>query len=237
MPIHAEDWPYSELPLSETLWRYMDYWKFEALLKHSALYFSRPDQFEDPFEGRFSPGNSTKMSASDAAFYAAYKIQPFTKELEASQEIMRQVVFISCWHRAKTESREMWQAYTSCPDSIVVTTSAKALYRFVRGKIVKSPVKYHNDAFPRTEFGHTTLFFYKPSGYRFEQEFRMLLTPGEDEAVRQDELGRQVTVSVKKIIHRVITHPKASIELKMKVDKLMGQYLKRIRREDSRLLP
>jgi hypothetical protein len=237
VPVHAEDWPYSEIPFSETLWRYMDFWKFEHLLKHSALYFSRPDRFKDPFEGRLSPSNSAKMSASDAAFCAAYKIQPFTKELEASQEIMRQVVFISCWQRAKIEKREMWEAYTSGPDSIVATTSAKALYRFVRGKIVKSPVKYHSDAFPRTEFGHTTLFYYKPDCYRFEREFRMLLTTGEDEGVRLNEFGRHVPVSLKKIVHRVITHPKSSNELKIKDDEMLKENLKHIQRENSVLLP
>jgi hypothetical protein len=215
----------------------MDFWKFEDMLTRSALYFSRPDQFKDPFEGRFSLGNATTMSASDAAFYAAYQIEPFNKQLEGSQEIMRRVLFISCWQRGRKESREMWNAYTSGPESVVIITSAKALYRFVAGQIVKSPVKYHGDSFPRTEFDHTTLFFYKPALYRFEREFRMLLMPGEHESIRGDELGRHVPIRSKKIIRRVITHPKASKEFKMKVDHLLDQFLRCRRREDSTLLP
>jgi hypothetical protein len=237
VPIDPQDWPYRELPPFEILWRYMDFWKLEDMLTRSALYFSRPDQFKDPFEGRFSLGNATTMSASDAAFYAAYRMEPLNKQLEAGQEIMRRVVFISCWQRGSKESREMWDAYTSGPESVVISTSAKALYLFVDGQIVKSPVKYHGDSFPRTEFDHTTLFFYKPALYRFEHEFRMLLTPGEHESIRGDEVGRRVPIRLKKIVRRVITHPKASEEFKVKVDHLLEQFLRRIKREDSALLP
>jgi len=237
VPIHPEDWPYGKLRVSEQLWRYMDFRKFEDLSQNSALYFSRPDKFKDPFEGRFSPGNSTKMSASDAAFHAAYGIAPVGKELEASQEIMRQCVFISCWQRNKAESREMWEAYTSGSESVAISTSAKALYTFIPTQIVKSPVKYHADDFPRTEFSHTAIFFYKPKSYSFEREFRMLLTPGEQESISLDEVGRRVPMNLKKIVRRVVTHPKASKEFKLKVDAVMKQYLKHLRREDSTLLP
>jgi len=215
----------------------MDFWKFEDLCRSSALYFSRPDKFTDPFEGRFSPGNSTKMSASDAAFHAAYRIAPLGKELEASQEIMRQCVFISCWQRSTTESREMWEAYTSGADSVAVTTSAKALYTFVPERIMKSPVKYHADDFPRTEFSHTAIFFYKPKCYSFEREFRLMVVPGEQESISLNEVGRRVAVKLKKIVHRVITHPAASAEFKSKVDLVLRQALKHLRREDSILLP
>jgi hypothetical protein len=241
VPIDTGDWPYSELPPSEILWRYTDIWKFEDLLARSALYFSRPDKFKDPFEGRFSPANSAKMSPSDAAFYAAYRITlSANKEREAAQEATRHFVFISCWQREEKESLEMWNAYTSGPESVVIATSAKALYRFVPGRIVKSPVKYHRDDFPRTEFGPTALFFYKPLRYSFEHEFRMLLTAGDNESVSWDDpadFGRHVPITLKKIVHRVITHPRASNEFKAKVDELMRKHLKHREREDSALLP
>ncbi len=230
VPVSPEDWPYGEIRHSETLWRYMDFWKFKDLLETSALYFARSDQFRDPFEGRLSPGNATQMSASDRAFYSAYPIESSAKELEVSREIMRQVVFICCWHRNTKESRQMWQAYTAGPESLVVTTSAKALYRFLPEHIKKSPVKYHALNFPRTEFGHTTLFYYKPAAYRFEREFRLMLAPAEDESTKPAELGRHISISLKKIIHRVFTHPRASEELKMKVEASMQEHQTKRRR-------
>jgi hypothetical protein len=73
-PIHQEDWPFVPVPDNEILWRYMNLEKFRHLLEKSALYFARPDTFGDPFERRLSTGNLTRMSASEEAFRALYKI-------------------------------------------------------------------------------------------------------------------------------------------------------------------
>jgi len=100
----------------------MDVWKFDDMLAKSALYFARQDRFVDPFEGRFSDGNSTELSPSDGAFFEANPVSRSLAEAKAQHEIHRQCVFISCWHRNTKEAREMWEAYTSGPDSVVLVT-------------------------------------------------------------------------------------------------------------------
>lgn len=240
VPIYPEDWPYSDISPSEILWRYMDFWKFEDLLTKSALYFSRADLLPgDPLEGRFSPANKSVVSRSDDAFYAAYPISRTLEQAEAQHEVHRHCVFVLCWHRNTKESRKMWNAYTSTTQSIVITSSAKALNRFIPEEIEKSPVKYHNEDFPRTEFNYNTIYFYKPLKYSFENEFRLLRSIGKNESVSFDDpkdFKRYVPISLKAIVHRVITHPNASKDFKLKVDELIGKYLKSIKRENSHLL-
>ncbi len=83
-------------------------------------------------------------------------------------------------------------------------------------------------------------FFYKPRRYSFEREFRMLLTPGENEIISCDDpadFGRHVPVRLKKVIGRVITHRRASDGFKVKVEGLLHTYMKSVSREDSTLLP
>ena len=73
----------------------------------------------------------------------------------------------------------------------------------------------------------------------FEKEFRMLRNLGEGDSVLYDnpsDYGRYVRFTPKKVIHRVVTHPRATEALRGKVDALMGDYLKAIRREDSSLV-
>lgn len=238
--IYPEDWSGSDIADSEILWRYLDFRKFDDLLKKSALYFARCDRFTDPFEGRFSPANSTGMSASQKALLEAYPILWSYKRAEASQEIHRQCVFVSCWHRARRESRAMWEAYTSKPESVVITTSPKALRCFLPDKILKSTVKYQSLDLPRTEFSGSSLFLYKPPEYRFENEFRLLRFLSEGESVDENnpaDYGRYVPVNLKKIIHRIITHPRATASFKAEIDNLMHQHVRHIRRENSALLP
>ncbi len=132
----------------------------------------------------------------------------------------------------------MWQAYTSSSDSVVIATSAKALRRFLPEELMKYAVKYAPLDFPRTEFSHNALFYYKPSGYGFEREYRVLRSPHEDEVFyvdKPEDEFRRIPIRTKKIIHRVITHPNAAWETKLKVEELVRTYLPCRRREDSGL--
>lgn len=132
----------------------------------------------------------------------------------------------------------MWNAYTKSTDSVVITTSVRAMRLFLPQNFMKYAVKYAPLDFPRTEFSHNSLFFYKPEEYRFEREFRILRSPGEDEVFYPDtdeDQFRRVAITLKKIVHRVITHPVATFATKERVERLMREYLPARRRENSAL--
>ena len=42
----------TQVPQSRQIVKYMEYWKFENLIRESALYFRRIDHFNDTFEGK-----------------------------------------------------------------------------------------------------------------------------------------------------------------------------------------
>jgi hypothetical protein len=234
--INPRDWPYKILPNEEILWRYMDFWKIEHMLKTSTLFFARQDLLEDPFEGRFSEGNVNQFSVSDTALHEAYQFKRSFAEAKEQHELHRRCVFVSCWHRNTREDPQMWRAYTSGIESVVVTTSAKALYSLLPAEVMKSPVMYHRSDFARSEYSWDTLSFYKPAAYSFEREFRMLRSLGESESVcfnKPSDCGRSVPVVLKKVIHRLITHPNAGRTFKEKLDAMVAKYLPRIVRQDS----
>jgi len=234
--IFEEDWPFVEVPENEILWRYMELWKFEDFLKTSTLYMARPDTFLDQLEGRFSEGNKTRKSRSDEAFHDLYNIQE--GDSKSYVETHRTIVFISCWHRGSKESLRMWREYTDSPQSAVVVSSVKAMRRFLPQKLMAFGVKYHPNDFPRTEFSHNSLFFYKTSDYAYEREFRILRSPLETEVFHSenpDDKFRRVPVNLKKIVHRVISHPNATRETKNRIDDLLKKYLPKLTRENSAL--
>jgi len=220
----------------------MDFWKFEDLIRSSTLYFPRADKLKDPFgeedmfEGRPSPGNAQRRSKSDEAFNQLYRIDD--RGTADYPEVHRTVVVISCWHRDTRETFEMWRLYTKSADSVVITSSGRALRKFLPQELMKHGVSYKPPDFPRTQFTHNSLFFYKPDRYRFEREFRVLRSPNEDESFYRDDPKdwfRRVPIKPKKIIHRIITHPDAGRETKLKVEELLRTYLPCRRREDSGL--
>jgi hypothetical protein len=103
---------------------------------------------------------------------------------------------------------------------------------------MKFAVKYMPSEFPRTEFSHNALFYYKPSSYSIEREYRLLRSPDEDEVFYPDtpqDSFRRVSIEAQKIIHRIITHPYATRQTKFAIDEFLQQYLPSRRRQDSAL--
>jgi hypothetical protein len=226
-PIFTEDWPYRHVDHTETLWRYLDFQKFEDLLVRSALYFSRPDRFKDPFEGRFTKGNEIRPSESDFAFRHLYRFQEDQRAALDYHETHRMVVFISCWHRNTHDTLTMWDAYTESSDSVVVSTTVGALRAHLPPTIMQHGVTYKPINEPRTEFSHNSLFFYKPSEYSFEREYRLLRSPAENESFapsQEADTFRLIPIPVRKVIHRIVIHPAASIRTQRNTHLLLRDY-------------
>ena len=214
VPIYKKDWPLKVAPPSQIVWRYMDLWKFEAMARTSSLYFRRADKLPDRGEGRLSVKAVRGTSDSEKEFAAAYKIAQDYEAHVSAHEITRGCMFVNCWNLAGREDARMWREYTTSPESVVVTSSVKALGRAVLDKqLMVSCVKYVDDHTPRIEFSHTTPFFYKDKSYRFENELRLLrpLREGEQLLVENPEdYGRNVPVNLRLLIHRVISHKRMS---------------------------
>lgn len=239
IPISPEDWHYGYLHPAELLWRYLDFWKFEDLLTSSELYLSRLDLQKDPFEGRFSIGNEHGYSASDKAFHEAYKTDRTIQQAMDQHEIHRRCCFVSCWHRSQVENQDMWNAYTESPESVVIATSAKSIYRFIDHITIKSTVKYLDPETPRSEFDWNSLAFQKTKPYQFEREFRILTNLKAGETMNPSnpaDRGRRIHIQPKKIIHKVICHPKAASSFKQKVDLLLKRHLPHLQIANSRII-
>ncbi len=227
VPIFAEDWPFVQVPPKEMLWRYLDYSKFEDLVSTSTLYFSRPDRFKDPFEGRLTHADRKVVSESDRVFRQSYRIVDEDATRSAQHDMHRQVVFISCWHRNTHDTREMWDAYTESSDSVVVSTTVNSLLRHMPSSIMQYGVTYMSTDKPRTEFSHNSLFFYKPTEYSFEREYRMLRTPETEETFDPEnpaDTHRRVPIPFLKVIHRIVIHPAASIKTQAKVHAILRKF-------------
>lgn len=107
MPFIPE--PGLELPNdTATIWRYMDLWKFQSILKTSALYFVRSDRFRDPL---------------DSVLPAKWreKIQGVLPDWYEDREIPTNPIL--CWNCDENESERMWHEYTSGTDALVIRST------------------------------------------------------------------------------------------------------------------
>lgn len=119
------------VPEDDTIiWRYIDFSKYVSMLEDKTLFFTRADNFEDPFEG------ARGYAAQETEAYrewknvmeyklraeSDFKITDSDLEIRISDELsslkqkycdLRKHFYISCWHENSVESEAMWKLYTS----------------------------------------------------------------------------------------------------------------------------
>ena len=109
--------------LNQKIWRYMDFTKFVGLLNSQELYFTRPDKFEDVFEGSFSQATIRDIEAN---------FQGTPEQMAHQKMLLTQGLFkkastllngVNCWHMNDHESAAMWKLYLKSNEGIAIQTT------------------------------------------------------------------------------------------------------------------
>lgn len=225
---------------TSTLWRFMDFAKFVALLKNQALYFSRADKFEDPFEGakgiienknkwnedyyRYfveaiitAPGNETTDPDSIAA-----NAKRLLEQINSLGEQHRKTTYINCWHESKYESEAMWKLYSAnnhC--SVAIKTTYLNLYNAL-GKepsISIGAVNYVD--FKDVTLGVNSGFWHKRKSFEHEKEVRAVVHNIKNES---DNYGRYIPVDINVLIDTIYISPYAQEWFTNLVVDIMSKY-------------
>ena len=108
----------------KVLRRYMDYCKYEDLVRRGALHMSTPQQLHDldPHEGRHVQYRVPHNAAGDRVY----------RGLRAWTAESLERFFVSCWCELPEESERMWGQYTKSSDSVVVVTTPLRIARSLR---------------------------------------------------------------------------------------------------------
>jgi len=163
------------------VWRYMDFTKLVSLLDSRRLYFTRADNFDDPFEGSLPRINvqARQQVPSDIAKEAR---QAFAEAMAKLGDVNRQLPrchAINCWHMNEYESAAMWKLYLKSDEGIAVQST----YRKFRSslideeKIFVGVVRYIDYETEWIAAGNLlTPFVHKRKSFEHEREVRAVVT-------------------------------------------------------------
>ena len=145
MPIVSHP-SFSEPGEEETLWRYMEFAKFAALVTTGGLWFANAEVLatEDPFEGALSQPHYKTWTVDDfpPGYFANFGGEGATpeKKQEATENLLkamgrmpelmlkfRRGLYLNCWHSSLHESAAMWKSYGKHDGGIAITTNLKRL--------------------------------------------------------------------------------------------------------------
>lgn len=122
--------PYFQQPENEgaTIWRYMDFAKYVALLRSQALYLCRLDLMGDEFEGSLAKAEFERLKEVAAAGEARGDLPDnwkgrYLDVLLQNVRNMRRSCYASCWHMNSYESEAMWRLYSDSGFAIALRST------------------------------------------------------------------------------------------------------------------
>jgi hypothetical protein len=157
-----------------TLWRYMDFTRFVALLEHRALFFSGISGFPDRFEASLTPRLTAQLEAMGGQALDDWRNWP-------------RLTFLNCWNEDAHENVALWNTYASAAGGVAIKSSLnrilQALHPDDSGLI--PPDELHAGRVRYVDYATATIphdnanwpLLHKRLGYRFEHEVRLALWP------------------------------------------------------------
>lgn len=162
------------------IWRYMNLYKFEDLLRTRTLYCTQIDRFGDRLEGTRTQRSFERGMKRWIARYAAEHRMgielsfPSALHVEdLSRSISRQAVFASCWHKNKRESARMWKHYGQ--EGVAIQSTIGRLLESTKGHEDRYIVHVQSVVYvdhTLDDSDEDEAFIYKDSSYSHEREVR-----------------------------------------------------------------
>jgi hypothetical protein len=228
--------PQPENPLI-SIWRYMDFFKFEWMVKNNRLFMVKANQFKDPFEGTTPKGDQAwwqqqaKSAKSSEERDNLLHNEKFLSQ--AAENIFRDKYYISCWHMNEHESPEMWKLYASNTESVAIRVAYGTLKNLLASYVEMGIVRYIDYAKDRLPLRHNMYDYimHKRLDYQIEREVRAVaLCPikivdqegykhfSENYLETQDAFTPQIDLS--KLIMDVVLNPNSDAEFKKKISNI-----------------
>jgi len=123
---------------TETVWRYLTFPKFVAMLEFQALWMSRLRVLQDRFEGTLPHATRLAMMKEDLKWREVFP-QPelqaqLAKMTDRNVEDGRDLLVVNCWFCGEHESERMWEEYSSSTEGVVIRSSLARLDTSIAAK-------------------------------------------------------------------------------------------------------
>lgn len=225
--------------LDQKIWRYMDFTKFVSMLAKKALYFSRVDQFEDPFEASY-PVSTIQLEAEwmrevaklpDMKPEDAQKILDMIPMLSQLRRGWRDSAAVNCWHANDHESAAMWKLYMSNAQGIAVQSTFQRLcdsFATFQHPVFVGLVEYID--YDRQAFSpgnSLQAFIHKRKSFAHELELRAVVThtrPVPDGSPTIPVESQNVPVALETLVERVCVPPGSATWLHEVVSETINRF-------------
>jgi len=215
-----------QLPLSDQLWRYMDFTKFVDILVTKKLHLTRVDKLAelgDKFEGSFlnrpEDGFTGISGPKHTARYDAEK-----------DKDGRRFYYVNCWHGNDSESDAMWKLYVMGNQGVAIRTTVRQL----KASLEESPepiwiakvqylYKYEWKNLPDNPTLHACRT--KRKSFKHENEVRLIwLNKDAEHSQHAGKEGKKIQCDPSKLIEKVFLAPTTNPWFKPVIEDVLSKY-------------
>lgn len=205
-----------ELNDQTPLWRYIQYDKFQDMIRSQKLFLCRGDYFDDRFEGSFTRKikRLIENAITDNKLPTTY--YEFRDQIRAK-------VFISCWHQNNFENMAMWDRYCKSNKGAAITTTVSKirkelirtghenLFDFNFNKILIKKVQYidHSNNPNINIKPYANVFSYKRIEYSDENEVRIIIDRTNESDENIPQTGMKLDIRINSLLDRIVVAPNA----------------------------
>lgn len=229
--------PHSKLVISNqdtsTIWRYVDFEKFQNMMENTSLFFCRADKLGEKWEGILPKKMIKKFGMEEKKISSSNGNTYNPTEWHKLKELRSHL--INCWHINNDESYEMWKTYASKNDNISTKSIAiqstigrlKNSFHKTEERIWIGEVKYvdHNILEPKNRFlnigwpNTLEVFFLKRKEFKLERELRAIINQAF--ANHKSEIGINVKCNLNKLIAKIVLSPTSNEALLINMEKII----------------
>jgi hypothetical protein len=206
----------------------MDFTKLLSLLENRQLFFTRADQFEDPYEGTWSKASVTLLR--NPKLNGGLPINA-ADQIIACMDKMRKKIFISCWYTSEHESAAMWKLYLQSCEGVAIRTDHTTLFETLNKTSIMTRttlVKYIDYESTLIPFGNLFFpFIYKRMSFSHEKELRVIIWSEEDVNLSQIDSNAtyfNINVIPEELIKAVHVSPMAPKWFGKLVEQILQRY-------------
>ncbi len=217
-------------PLNSTVWKYLDTFKLEYLLKEQALYLRQVAALanDEPNEGVMNQFQHEAMRKNSAGNPKQFE------ELLHFTNSLRERAWVTCLSLGDFEEPRMWKEYCTKRENegVAIKSTYRKLWESlgeVAGLAHPHPyiaqVRYREDAEVVPKLGY--LIYQKLPRFIHEREVRVCAFSPEQKFLESPGAPNHVNLPVRlpQLIQQIRVHPKASDDYFRKIKSLTAKYL------------
>lgn len=191
----------------------MDFAKFCDLLEKRSLFFSKPENFKDPWEGFFTKKHFEEQSYENFPPQARKAMVEMAKN--SHPELTRKTLAVNCWHINDSESEAFWRNYSERGVAIQSTFGRlrDSFKENLDYTIYIGEIEYKNHEVDTIDVGNLfNSILWKRKSFEYERELRAVIWEKEFSGPGSPRLfdtpkGQNMKVDLGILIENIYTTP------------------------------